>query len=346
MDHFLELPYDLSKAMLITTANDLGTIPRPLLDRMEVIEVPSYLFPEKLEIFTRHLLPKQRKLHGLNKSSLRLGKGTPELLIEGYTREAGVRELERVTASVCRKTACEIVSGKTQVTVNAQRLTDWLGPKKHHPERELAKEDPVGVVTGLAWTSVGGETLEVEASAVPGKGGLQLTGQLGDVMQESAKAALTYIRSNAAQFDLSDDCFEKMDIHIHVPEGAVPKDGPSAGVAMVTALVSALTGTPVKRTVAMTGEITLRGRVLPIGGLREKLLAALRHGITTVVIPEENKESLFEVPESIKEGLNIQFASQVDQVLSIALKGAKAAKKSGLEVPNREGRNGTAALRH
>ena len=345
MDHFLELPYDLSKALLITTANDLGTIPRPLLDRMEVIEVPSYLFPEKLEIFTRHLLPKQLKRHGLNKSRLRLSKGAPELIIEGYTREAGVREMERVTASICRKAACEIVEGKTQVTVNAQRLTDWLGPKKHRPELTKGKEDPVGVVNGLAWTSVGGETLEVEASAVPGKGSLQLTGQLGDVMQESAKAALTYIRSNAARFDLADDCFEKLDIHIHVPEGAVPKDGPSAGVAMVTALVSALTGTPVKRSVAMTGEITLRGRVLPIGGLREKLLAALRNGITTVVIPEQNKESLFEVPQSIQEGLNIQFASQVDQVLAIALKGPQAPKPR-LEVPNREGQHGTAALRH
>ena len=345
MDHFLELPYDLSKAMLITTANDLGTIPRPLLDRMEVIEVSSYLFPEKLEIFTRHLLPRQMKKHGLNRSSLRFSKGAPELLIEGYTREAGVRELERVTAAVCRKAACEIVSGKTRVTVNAQRLTDWLGPKKHHPERERLKEDPVGVVTGLAWTSVGGETLEVETSAVPGKGNLQLTGQLGDVMQESAKAALTYIRSNAARFDLSDDCFEKLDIHIHVPEGAVPKDGPSAGVAMVTALVSALTGTPVKRTVAMTGEITLRGRVLPIGGLREKLLAALRNGITTVVIPEENRESLFEVPEGIKAGLDIRFASQVDQVLAVALKNEGPAKPE-MNLPKGGRNHGTAALRH
>ena len=317
-DHFLELPYDLSHCMLLTTANDAGTIPKPLLDRMEVIEVPSYLFDEKLEIGRRHLLPKQMKKHGLKKSNLRVPDGSLRLLIDGYTREAGVRELERTLGAVCRKAACEVVEGKTRITATEGRITDWLGPKKFRREQEK-RDDAVGMVTGLAWTAVGGETLEIEATAVPGKGNLQLTGQLGDVMQESAKAAMTYVRANAERFDLAPGFLETLDVHIHVPEGAVPKDGPSAGVAMVTALVSALSGIPVRGDVAMTGEITLRGRVLPIGGLREKLLAAVRAGIVTVVLPEENRESLYDVPGPVKDALSIVYAEHVDTVLETAL---------------------------
>ena len=320
-DHFLELPYDLSRCMLITTANDASQIPRPLLDRMEVIEVPSYLFDEKLEIAKRHLLPKQLAKHGLKKTSLKVTDAVLGVLIDGYTREAGVRELERQIGSVCRKAACEIVEGRTRITLTESRLTEWLGPKKFHRDADL-RPDTVGVVTGLAWTSVGGETLEIEASAVSGKGNLQLTGQLGDVMQESAKAALTYVHANCDRFDIAPNVFETLDVHIHVPEGAVPKDGPSAGVAMATSLVSALSGIPVKSSVAMTGEITLRGRVLPIGGLREKLLAAVRAGVTTVILPRDNEESLYEVPETVKSQLHIVFADTVDTVLNHALTAA------------------------
>ena len=317
-DHFLELPYDLSHALLLTTANDAERIPKPLLDRMELIEVPSYLFDEKVEIARRHLLPKQMEKHGLKRSALKVSDALIGTIIEGYTREAGVRSLERELAHICRKAACEIVDGRTRITLSAAKLTDWLGPVKYHRDSDR-HGDLVGVVTGLAWTSVGGETLEIEAFAVPGKGNLQLTGQLGDVMQESAHAAMTYVRANAAQFDIDPSFLEKLDVHIHVPEGAVPKDGPSAGVAMATALVSALSGIPVKASVAMTGEITLRGRVLPIGGLREKLLAAVRAGITTVVLPHENQDSLYDVPASIKDRLSLVFAENIDDVLAAAL---------------------------
>ncbi|MEA5049383.1 MAG: endopeptidase La [Eubacteriales bacterium] len=318
VDHFLELPYDLSHAMMITTANDAGSIPRPLLDRMELIEVPSYLFDEKVEIARCHLLPKQLEKHGLKKSNLRVSDAAIGTLIGGYTREAGVRELERVLASVCRKAACELAEGKTRITLTDARITEWLGPQKFKKTEPL-RPDTVGVVTGLAWTSVGGETLEVESAAVPGKGVLQLTGQLGDVMQESAKAAMTYVRANTTRFGIDPSFLETLDVHIHVPEGAVPKDGPSAGVAMATALVSALTGIPVKSSVAMTGEVTLRGRVLPIGGLREKLLAAVRAGVDRVVVPKANREDLYDVPADIKGALKIDYAETVDDVLNVAL---------------------------
>ncbi len=317
-DHFLELPYDLSHCMLITTANDAERIPRPLLDRMELIDVPSYLIDEKVEIAKRHLLPKQMELHGLKRSNLRVSDALLSDLIDGYTREAGVRELERVLSSICRKAACEVVDGKSRITLSTARIAEWLGPHKYRRDADK-RGATVGVVTGLAWTSVGGETLEIEVNAVPGKGNLILTGQLGDVMQESAKAAMTYVRANATRFDIADDFLEKLDVHIHVPEGAVPKDGPSAGIAMATALVSALSGVPVRSDVAMTGEITLRGRVLPIGGLREKLLAAVRAGVTTVILPAENRENLFDVPDSVKAGLKIIFADDIDRVLSHAL---------------------------
>jgi len=317
-DHFLELPYDLSHAMMITTANAASSIPRPLLDRMELIEVPSYLFDEKVEIARCHLLPKQLEKHGLKKGNLRVPDAALATLIGGYTREAGVRELERVIASVCRKAACEMADGKARITLTDARITEWLGPQKFKKAEPL-RPDTVGVVTGLAWTSVGGETLEVESAAVPGKGILQLTGQLGDVMQESAKAAMTYVRANTARFGIDPSFLETLDLHIHVPEGAVPKDGPSAGVAMATALVSALTGIPVKSSVAMTGEVTLRGRVLPIGGLREKLLAAVRAGVDRVVLPKANREDLFDVPADIKGALKIDYAETVDDVLNVAL---------------------------
>jgi len=318
VDHFLEIPFDLSHCMIITTANDAGSIPRPLLDRMELIEVPSYLFDEKEEIARRHLLPKQLEKHGLKKTNLRVSEGALQTLIGCYTREAGVRELERVLASVCRKAACELAEGKNRIVLTDARIVEWLGPHKYK-ENEPLRPDTVGVVTGLAWTSVGGETLEVEAAAVPGKGVLQLTGQLGDVMQESAKAAMTYVRANTARFGIDASFLETLDVHIHVPEGAVPKDGPSAGVAMATLLVSALTGIPVKSNVAMTGEITLRGRVLPIGGLREKLLAAVRAGIERVVLPKSNRENLYDVPEEVKGALKIEFVETVDEVLNFAL---------------------------
>ena len=318
VDHFVEIPYDLSRCLLMTTANDASSIPRPLLDRMEVIEVPSYLFDEKLEIARRHLLPRQLKKHGLTRSNLRADAAALSYLIEGYTREAGVRELDRVLGSVCRKAACEIVEGKQRITLTRQRITDWLGPQRHRGD-EVEAEPQVGVVTGLAWTSVGGETLVIEATALPGKGNLQLTGQLGDVMQESAHAALTFVRANAERLGIDPGCFEKLDLHVHVPEGAVPKDGPSAGIALMTALASALSGAEVRPRLAMTGEITLRGRVLPIGGLREKLLAAVRAGVTTVLLPEKNREDLFDVPDEIKKALRIEFVSTADEVLRSAL---------------------------
>lgn len=318
VDHFVEIPYDLSRCLLMTTANDASSIPRPLLDRMEVIEVPSYLFDEKLEIARRHLLPRQLKKHGLTRSNLRADAAALSCLIEGYTREAGVRELDRVLGSVCRKAACEIVEGKQRITLTRQRITDWLGPQRHRGD-EVEAEPQVGVVTGLAWTSIGGETLVIEATALPGKGNLQLTGQLGDVMQESAHAALTFVRANAERLGIDPGCFEKLDLHVHVPEGAVPKDGPSAGIALMTALASALSGAEVRPRLAMTGEITLRGRVLPIGGLREKLLAAVRAGVTTVLLPEKNREDLFDVPDEIKKALRIEFVSTADEVLRSAL---------------------------
>lgn len=317
-DHFLELPYDLSQCILMTTANDAERIPGPLRDRMEMIEVPGYLFSEKMEIAKRHLLPRQMEKNGIKKSCMRLDDKTLARLIDGYTREAGVRQLERELGSVCRKTACEIVDGKKRVHVSAAKLTEWLGPVKFR--RESANALPrVGEVTGLAWTAVGGETMDIETAVMPGKGVLQLTGRLGDVMQESAKAALTYIRSHANEYGIPQKRFETSDVHIHVPEGAIPKDGPSAGIAMMTALLSAYSGVPVRAGLAMTGEITLTGHVLPIGGLREKLLAAVQAGITTVLLPEKNRTDLYDVPEGIKEKLDIRFVHSAAEVLKEAL---------------------------
>ena len=318
-DHFLEVPFDLSDVLFITTANTLDTIPRPLLDRMEVIELNSYTDEEKVQIAKRHLLPKELKRHGLSKAQLRLTDDAIRALIRGYTRESGVRVLERELGTLCRKAAMRVVSdGVKSVSITEKSLESYLGIPRYHPDR-LPQTEQVGVVNGLAWTSVGGEILEVEVGVVPGSGKIELTGNLGDVMKESAHAALTYIRSRAPQLGIEADFYKTKDIHIHFPEGAVPKDGPSAGIAITTAMVSALTGTPVKRELAMTGEVTLRGRVLPIGGLKEKTMAAYRNGITTVIVPADNEKDLEEIDQTVRAGLRFVPVEQVDEVLAEAL---------------------------
>ena len=318
-DHFLEVPFDLSDVLFITTANTLDTIPRPLLDRMEVIELNSYTDEEKVQIAKRHLLPKELKRHGLTKAQLKLTDDAIRALIRGYTRESGVRVLERELGALCRKAAMRVVSdGVKSISVTEKNLESYLGIPRYHLDR-LPQTEQVGVVNGLAWTSVGGEILEVEVGVVPGSGKIELTGNLGDVMKESAHAALTYIRSRAPQLGIEADFYKTKDIHIHFPEGAVPKDGPSAGIAITTAMVSALTGTPVKRELAMTGEVTLRGRVLPIGGLKEKTMAAYRNGITTVIVPADNEKDLEEIDQTVRAGLRFAPVEQVDEVLAEAL---------------------------
>lgn len=319
-DHYLEIPYDLSDVMFITTANTLDTVPRPLLDRMEIIELSSYTDEEKLMIAKNHLLPKQMKKHGIKKTQLRVTDDAIREMITCYTRESGVRKLERCFASVCRKAAMFILEQESpkRITVTGSNLEDYLGVRKYLPDR-LPGSDQVGLVTGLAWTSVGGETLEVEVNIMDGTGKLELTGNLGDVMKESAHAALSYIRANASKLDVPVDFYKTKDIHIHFPEGAVPKDGPSAGVTVCTALVSALTGVTVRRDVAMTGEISLRGRVMAIGGLKEKTMAALRHGISTVIIPKDNERDLEEIDQTVRKALNFVVASQIETVLDTAL---------------------------
>ena len=318
-DHYLELPFDLSDVMFITTANTTESIPRPLLDRMEVIELPSYTDEEKVQIAKRHLLPREMKRHGLSRTQLKVSDGALRKIISDYTKESGVRVLERRLATVCRKTAMKVVSdGVKQVKLTQEDLEDYLGVRRYH-EDQVTGEPLVGVVNGLAWTAVGGEILEVEVNVVEGTGKVELTGNLGDVMKESARAALTYIRSRADRLGIAADFYKNKDIHVHFPEGAVPKDGPSAGVAIVTAMVSALTGVPVRRDVAMTGEVTLRGRVLPIGGLREKTMAALRGGVTKVFIPEENQRDLEEIDQTVRARLTFVPVSQADEVISGAL---------------------------
>ena len=318
-DNFLELPFDLSEVMFITTANTTDTIPRPLLDRMEVIELGSYTDEEKLQIAKRHLIPKELKRHGLARQQLRLTDGAIRTILSAYTRESGVRVLERRIAAICRKAAMKLVEGKAQaVRVTERDLEEYLGAPRYYPERQ-ALEERVGVVNGLAWTSVGGELLEVEVNVVPGTGRLELTGNLGDVMKESAHAALSYLRSQADRLGLPADFYKEKDIHIHFPEGAVPKDGPSAGIAITTALTSALTGCPVRRGIAMTGEVTLRGRVLPIGGLREKTMAAFRNGINTVILPADNAKDLEEIDQTVRRALQFVLVERADQVLSAAL---------------------------
>ena len=320
-DHFIEIPFDLSDVMFITTANTLDTIPRPLLDRMEIIELNSYTDEEKLMIAKNHLLPKQMEKHGLKKAQLRVTDDAIREIISCYTRESGVRGLERHLAQVCRKTDLQLLHQEEQkkITVNGANVEAFLGVRKYLPER-IPGSDQVGLVTGLAWTSVGGETLEVEVNVTDGTGKLELTGNLGDVMKESAHAALSYIRANAQKLGIAPDFYKTKDIHVHFPAGAVPKDGPSAGVTVTTAMVSALTGIPVRRDVAMTGEISLRGRVLPIGGLKEKTMAALRYGVSTVVIPEENRRDLEEIDSVVRRSLNFVMAQSVDTVLDVALK--------------------------
>ncbi len=318
-DHYLEVPFDLSKVMFITTANSMDTIPEPLLDRMELIEVPSYTEEEKLQILKRHLFPKQIKEHGMEADALQISDQVMKKMIEEYTREAGVRTLERTAAKVCRKSAVYMLENHVrQVVVDEERLHSFLGAARFTRE-QLEKEPRIGVVNGLAWTSVGGEMLEVECMPMPGKGNLKLTGQLGDVMKESAEAAFSWVRANSASLGLEPEFYQSIDLHIHVPEGAVPKDGPSAGVTMVTALVSALTKRKVRQDVAMTGEVTLRGRVLPIGGLKEKTLAAYRAGITTLLIPRENHKDLEEIPGYVLDRFTIVEADDIHQVLEAAL---------------------------
>ena len=319
-DHFIEIPFDLSDVLFITTANTLDTIPKPLRDRMEIIELSSYTDEEKLMIAKRHLIPKQLKKHGIDKKQLKITDDAIRAIISGYTRESGVRSLERCISDICRKTAMQILSQDdfTKMIVKPSSLEALLGVRKFIAEHRAAC-DQVGVVTGLAWTSVGGETLEVEVSVMEGSGKLELTGNLGDVMKESAHAALTYVRSNAAKLSVAADFYKTKDIHIHFPEGAVPKDGPSAGIAVCTALVSALTGKAVRSDVAMTGEISIRGRVMAIGGLKEKTMAALRHGIKTVIIPKDNMSDLEEIDQTVRKGLIFIPAQAMDTVLDAAL---------------------------
>ncbi|MER2115933.1 MAG: endopeptidase La, partial [Solibacillus isronensis] len=320
-DHFIEEPYNLQDVLFIATANDLSTIPAPLLDRMEVINIAGYTEFEKVEITKNHLIPKQMKEHGLKKTQMAMKDEAITDLIRYYTREAGVRGLERQVATVCRKAAKKIVSGeKKKVTVNSKVLVDMLG-KHRFRYGQAEMENQVGVATGLAYTTVGGDTLQIEVSLTPGKGKLILTGKLGDVMKESAQIALSFVRTLTNDLGVDADYFDQHDIHVHVPEGAVPKDGPSAGITMTTAIVSAITGKAIKREIGMTGEVTLRGRVLPIGGLKEKSLSAHRAGLTTIIIPQDNERDIDDIPETIREQLTFKLVSQAEEVLALALDG-------------------------
>ena len=318
-DHYVELPLDLSEVLFIATANSVQNIPKPLLDRMELIEVTSYTENEKLHIAKRHLFEKQLNRNGLKVGELTISDKALSAIVRGYTREAGVRNLERKIGEVCRKAAREIYEGnKKTIKVTEQNLNKYLGKPKYDFDKRN-EQDEIGVVRGLAWTSVGGDTLEIEVNIMPGKGDFNLTGQLGDVMKESAQAGISYIRSVSEEYDIPKDFFKEHDIHIHIPEGATPKDGPSAGITMTTAMLSAITKTPVRADVAMTGEITLRGRVLPIGGLKEKILAAKNAGIKTICIPKKNEKDVEEISAEIKKGLEIVFVEQIQEVLNVAL---------------------------
>ena len=317
-DHYVELPVDLSEVLFLTTANDIQTIPRPLLDRMEVIEISSYTENEKMHIAKDHLLPKQRERHGMKKEQFQISDKAMGILIRQYTREAGVRGLERRLAALCRKADREILEkGRRKVRVTERNLGKYLG-KPLYDYQERNENDEIGIVRGLAWTSVGGDTLEIEVNLMPGKGNFELTGQLGDVMQESAKAGISYIRSIADRYDLGREFFQEHDIHIHIPEGAVPKDGPSAGITMATAMLSAMLEKPVRADVAMTGEVTLRGRVLPVGGLKEKLLAAKNAGMKRVIVPKKNRRDIEELSREITGGLELVYAETMDEVIANA----------------------------
>lgn len=318
-DHYVEIPIDLSEVLFIATANSVQTIPRPLLDRMEVIEITSYTENEKYHIAKEHLIPKQMNVHGIKKSQLKIQEPALKKIIGGYTKEAGVRNLERRIGQICRKTARKILEeNRKTVTISERNLKSYLGREKY-TFRKRNELDEIGIVRGLAWTSVGGDTLQIEVNVIPGKGDFVLTGQLGDVMKESARTGISYIRSIAKDYGIEPDVFRKNDIHIHIPEGAVPKDGPSAGITMATAVLSAIIERPVRADVAMTGEITLRGRVLPIGGLKEKLLAAKTAGIVTVLVPKKNTPDVEEIEQEIKEGLQITFVDTMSEVLSCVL---------------------------
>ena len=328
-DHYIEIPLDLSEVLFIATANDVQTIPRPLLDRMELIEITSYTENEKFHIAKEHLWSKQVEKNGLNPTKISITDEALRKVISGYTREAGVRGLERKLGEICRKAARETLEKKKKsVKITEENLEKYLG-KVRYTIQTLNDSDEIGIVRGLAWTSVGGDTLQIEVNTMPGRGEFRLTGQLGDVMKESAQAGISYIRSVSEQYRISDEYFRKHDIHIHIPEGAVPKDGPSAGVTMVTAMISAITKIPVRADVAMTGEITLRGRVLPIGGLKEKLLAAKNAGMKIVFVPAKNKADVEEISEEIKNGLDIRYAETMEDILPTALTGKISEKKSG-----------------
>lgn len=327
-DNFVEIPFDLSEALFLTTANTTDTIPRPLMDRMEIIELGSYTDEEKLQIAKRHLLPKQRKRHGLMARQLRINDDALRDMIAGYTRESGVRQMERELAAICRKTAAKIAEGEIKAAaVTTTSLRDYLGVRRYKIDPASA-QDEIGIVNGLAWTQVGGELLEVEVNVLEGAGRLELTGNLGDVMKESAKAALSYIRSRARILGIDPEFHKTKDIHVHFPEGAIPKDGPSAGITIAIALLSALLEAPVRRDLAMTGEITLRGRILPIGGLKEKTMAALRNNIRTVVIPAENEKDLENIDPTVKNALHFVIADHIDKVLGIALNFAERPQKA------------------
>ena len=322
-DNFIEIPYDLSHTVFIATANDLSAVPAPLLDRMEVIEIPSYTREEKLNIAKYHLVRKQEQRHGLNGRTFKITDGAVYSLIDSYTREAGVRRLERTIAALCRKSAKLIAEGsEKRVTVNAETVEKMLGHKRYKPEQILSR-DEVGIINGLAWTSVGGEIMQLEVAVMEGTGKIELTGSLGDVMKESAMAAVSYVRSNAERFNIDPEFYKKLDIHIHATEAAVPKDGPSAGVTITTGLVSALTGRAVKRDVAMTGEVTIRGRVLPIGGLREKSMAAYTGGVKTVFIPADNIADLEDVDDIVKQNVSFIPVSFVGEIIEKALDAKK-----------------------
>ena len=344
-DNYMELPIDLSDVLFITTANTTDTIPRPLLDRMEVIELTSYTDEEKLMIAKQHLLPKQRKRHGLTGNTLRVSDDAIREIISLYTRESGVRLLERELATLCRKCAAGIAKGEYKsLSVRAGRLETLLGAPKYKPD-SVYPRDEVGLVRGLAWTAVGGEVLDVEVGVVEGTGHLELTGNLGDVMKESCKAAITYIRSRAGKLGIDPEFYKNRDIHIHFPEGAVPKDGPSAGITICIGVISALTGIPVRRDLAMTGEITLRGRILPIGGLKEKTMAALRAGVSTVIIPAGNEADLDEIDQTVRRSLKFVTADHVDAILDVALNRLDAGQPAGASpVPPRTGKHETARI--
>lgn len=318
-DHYVEIPVDISDVLFIATANSLQTMAKPLLDRMEVIEVSSYTLNEKVHIGKEHLIQKQMKKNGIEKKQLSISSKALELIITGYTREAGVRNLERKIGEICRKTAREIIEDKkVNVKINEKNLSKYLG-KLRFTYDEINEEDEVGIVKGLAWTSVGGDTLQIEVNAMPGKGKIELTGQLGDVMKESARAGMSYIRSIGEKYQIKNDYFDKNDIHIHIPEGGVPKDGPSAGITMATAVISAITGRKIRADIAMTGEITLRGKVLPIGGLKEKLIAAKTAKVKLVLVPKKNQKDIEEMSNEILEGIKIKFVGNMEEVLKVAL---------------------------